>query len=247
MDRGTNLSWLGWLPWRVPPGEFILVGLATLTGSSRLILVGLGNLGFLQVKVLFNSTSNSTSNSAKTSAKNMFFCGGFGTIGGTIRGTIFFPSSPRNTNTKEHQYPSVHLLISIVIVGLFPPTPINYQNSPQHSCPLSLPSLPLSPLPRRPSCRSHCPRCRCGCRCPCCPCCPCCPSRPSRPCRPCPCHPCYHPCPPPPPYYSCELWSHVTTTVMISTKNSTQADFSFCHKGRFEVLFLLPPENSTSK
>ncbi len=29
--------------------RFILVGLATLTGSSRLILVGLGNLRFLQV------------------------------------------------------------------------------------------------------------------------------------------------------------------------------------------------------
>jgi hypothetical protein len=35
-----------------------------------------------------NSTSNSTSDSAKTSTKNHIFCGGFGTIGGTIRGTI---------------------------------------------------------------------------------------------------------------------------------------------------------------
>ncbi len=35
-----------------------------------------------------NSTLNSTSNSANTSTKNHVFCGGFGTIGGTIRGTI---------------------------------------------------------------------------------------------------------------------------------------------------------------
>ncbi len=35
-----------------------------------------------------NSTSNSTSNSAKTSTKIHVFCGGFGPIGGTIRGTI---------------------------------------------------------------------------------------------------------------------------------------------------------------
>jgi hypothetical protein len=35
-----------------------------------------------------NCTSNSTSDSAKTSTKNHVFLGGFGTIGGHIRGTI---------------------------------------------------------------------------------------------------------------------------------------------------------------
>jgi hypothetical protein len=63
---------------------------------------------------------NSTTDSAETLAKNMIFCGGFGTIGGTIRGTIYFPSSPRNTNTKEHQHPLINQSISIV-VGLFIP------------------------------------------------------------------------------------------------------------------------------
>ncbi len=176
---------------------------------------------------------NSTSNSAKTSAENMIFCGGFGTIGGTIWGTIFSPLSPRNTNTKEHQHPSIHWLISIG-VGLFPPTRINYQILPQRSCPFSPPLPPSPPLPRRPSCRGRHPRCCRGRRCPRCPRCPCppsCPSRPCpsrrRPCRPRPHHPHYCPRPPPPPYYPCELWSHVTTTVMILTKNSNQADFFF--------------------
>jgi hypothetical protein len=54
--------------------------------------------------------------SAKTSAKNMIYCGGFGTIGGAIRGTIFFPLSPRNINTKEHQHPHHDVLPAAAIV-----------------------------------------------------------------------------------------------------------------------------------
>ncbi len=103
-------------------------------------------------------------------------------------GNIFLPLSPSNTNTKEHQHPLINRSISIV-VGPFPPTPINYQNLPLRSCPLLPPLPPLPPLPRRPS---HCGRCQCPrhcCRCPCCPHCPHCPSRPSRPC-PSRCHPC---------------------------------------------------------
>ncbi len=201
------------------------------TGQTHeLIRVGLGNLNrFLQV--------------------NMIFCGGFGTIRGTIWGTIFFPLSPRNTNTKEHQHPLIHRSI-LIVVGLFPPTPINYKNLPRRSCPLLPPSLPSPPLPQSPPCPGHRPHCCCGHCCPCCPRCLCrprCPSRPSRPCpsrrrprRPRPRRPCYCPHPPPPPYYPCELWSHVTTPVMISTKNSTQAGFFFLSQRPFRGTISAP-------
>jgi hypothetical protein len=152
---------------------------------------------------------------------------------------LFFPFV-----TKEHQHqrtptpinPSININCSRSIS----PTPINYQNLPRRSCPLSLPSPPLPPLPRCPSRCGRRPYCRRG---HCCPCCPHCSRRPSHPSRPRPscCHPhhpfprcpCYCPRPPPPPNYPCELWSHVTTPVMISTKNSTQADFFFLSQRPF--------------
>ncbi len=81
---------------------------------NELILIGLGNLRFLQVKVLFNSTSNSSSDSAETSVKNMIFVEVSALLEVLFK-VLFFPSSPRNTNTEEHQHPSIHRLIPIVV------------------------------------------------------------------------------------------------------------------------------------